>query len=167
MLRAGAAALRSSTPGGARACRHRVVWRSHRPIGDRRDCEPLPAYRGRCIAQQWVVGGCTPESQIGTSRRPSIALAGCISTTLSGPSITKSCRGCTKTGNNLRARPGRAKAFPYGTTTGHLLAWFSPTRFIRRRRCSWFLPLGLAADKRYSLKLIQISRNCAAIDQRK
>ena len=34
-------------------------------------------------------------------------------------------------------------------------AWFSPTRFIRPRRCSWFLhtgfyTLGLAADKRYS-----------------
>ena len=59
---------------------------------------------------------------------------------INGPPITKSCRRPSKTGNNLRASSGKAKAIPYSNITGHLLAWFSPKRIICRRRRSWFLP---------------------------
>ena len=58
----------------------------------------------------------------------------------------KSCRRSEESGNNLRSRPGTARVIRYGTATGHVLAWWSSTRFICRKRCSWFQrvwPLGI------------------------
>ena len=117
------------------------------------DMLPANAMDGRRAVPIWLSGAQPPTTQCCAMQRPSIALAGSISTTLSGASITKSCHRNDKTGNNLRARPGNAKATPYAPPRATCSCGSVQQGLSAAGGALGFYPLDLAAGKRYSLAI--------------